>query len=202
VPRQLSLIHSPRHGFARAAIASRSADRPRDHTRLRKDDVQVMAAGADPIVPRVTQDSVIDKGPKTRLQVLGEPITSGGKQVRDFGYQLRQFDAMLRANALVTRVVVVDDALSDQAIRADLVDNLARSGDYVIVNYRRASRRPKGRWPHLPARRLRRWVRLVPGARRQSGRSGLGLDANHHASQRHAHFRYRGEPGYVLVDGP
>jgi len=111
VPRQLSLIHSPRHGFARAAITSRSADRPRDHTRLRKDDVQVMAAGADPIVPRFTQDSVIDKGPKTRLQVLGEPITGGGKQVRDFGYQLRQFDAMLRANALVTRVVVVDDAL-------------------------------------------------------------------------------------------
>jgi len=103
-----------------------------------------MAAGADPIVPRVTQDSVIDKGPKTRLQVLGEPITSGGKQVRDFGYQLRQFDAMLRANALVTRVVVVDDALSDQAIRADLVDNLARSGDYVIVNYRREAVGQKG----------------------------------------------------------
>lgn len=119
------------------AVHSRSADLPRDHTRLRKDDAQFMRAGADPIVPRFTQDSVIDRGPKTRAQVLGEPITIGGKQVKDFGYQLRQFDAMLRANALVTRVVVVDDALSEQAIRADLANNLARGGDYVIVNYRR-----------------------------------------------------------------
>jgi hypothetical protein len=104
---------------------------------LRKDDVQFMRAGADPIVPRFTQDSVIDRGPKTRAQVLGEPINIGGKEVKDFGYQLRQFDAMLRANALVTRVVIVDDALSEQAIRADLASNLAQGGDYVIVNYRR-----------------------------------------------------------------
>lgn len=126
------------------AVHSHSADLPRDHTRLRKDDVQFMRAGADPIVPRFTQDSVIDRGPKTRAQVLGEPITIGGKQVKDFGYQLRQFDAMLRANALVTRVVVVDDALTEQAIRADLANNLTRSGDYVIVNYRREAVGQKG----------------------------------------------------------
>jgi hypothetical protein len=118
-------------------VKSRSADLTRDHTRLRKEDVQFMPAGADPIVPRFTQDSVIDRGPKTRAQVLGEPIIIGSKQVRDFGYQLRQFDAMLRANGLITTVVVVDDARSEVAIRADLQGNLARGGDYVIVNYRR-----------------------------------------------------------------
>jgi hypothetical protein len=118
-------------------VKSRSADLTRDHTRLRKEDVQFMPAGADPIVPRFTQDSVIDRGPKTRAQVLGEPIIIGSKQVRDFGYQLRQFDAMLRANGLDTTVVVVDDARSELAIRADLQGNLARGGDYVIVNYRR-----------------------------------------------------------------
>jgi hypothetical protein len=118
-------------------VKSRSADLTRDHTRLRRQDVQFMPAGADPIVPRFTQDSVIDRGPKTRAQVLGEPITIGNKQVPDFGYQLRQFDAMLRANGLVTTVVVVDDARSELAIRADLQGNLARGGDYVIVNYRR-----------------------------------------------------------------
>jgi hypothetical protein len=202
VPRQLSLIHSPRHGFARAAITSRSADRPRDHTRLRKDDVQVMAAGADPIVPRFTQDSVIDKGPKTRLQVLGEPITSGGKQVRDFGYQLRQFDAMLRANALVTRVVVVDDALSDQAIRADLVDNLARSGDYVIVNYRREAVGQKGGGHISPL-----------GAYDAGSDSFLVLDVNPAAAgwvwmptttlvKGMRTFDTVENRGYVLVDGP
>lgn len=125
-------------------VHSRSTDLPRDHTRLRKDDVQFMRAGADPIVPRFTQDGVIDRGSKTRAQVLGEPITIGGKQVQDFGYQLRQFDAMLRANGLVTTVVVVDDARSEQAIRTDLVDNLERGGDYVIVNYRREAVGQKG----------------------------------------------------------
>lgn len=125
-------------------LYSRSADLPRDHTRLHKDDVQFMPAGADPIVPRFTQDSVIERGPKTRAQVLGEPITIGGKQVQDFGYQLRQFDAMLRANGLVTTVVVVDDTRSEQAIRADLIDNLTHGGDYVIVNYKRDAVGQKG----------------------------------------------------------
>lgn len=128
------------------AVNSRSADLQRDHTRLRKDDVQFMPAGADPIVPRFTQDSVIDRGPKTRAQVLGEPTTIGSnsKQVQDFGYQLRQFAAMLHANGLVTTVVVVDDARNEQAIRADLVDNLARDGNYVIVNYKREAVGQKG----------------------------------------------------------
>jgi hypothetical protein len=75
-------------------VNSRSAALPRDPTRLRPDDVQFMPAGADQIVPRFTQDSVIDKGPKTRAQVLGEPVSIDGQQVRDFGYQLRQLDAL------------------------------------------------------------------------------------------------------------
>lgn len=126
------------------AVNSRSADLTRDPTRLRKDDVRFMPAGANPIVPRFTQDSVIDRGPKTRAQVLGEPITLGGKQVQDFGYQLHQLAAMLRANGLVATAVVVDDARSEQAIRTDLADNLARGGDYVIVNYRREAVGQKG----------------------------------------------------------
>lgn len=125
-------------------VNSRRVDLPRDHTRLRKDDAQFMSVGADPIVPRFTQDSVIEKGLKTRAQVLGEPINIGGKQVKDFGYQLHQFDGMLRANGLTTTVVVVDDGLTEQAIRADLADNLARGGDYVIVNYKRDAVGQKG----------------------------------------------------------
>jgi hypothetical protein len=119
------------------ALRSRSGDLPRDHSRLRKEDLQFLTAGADPIVPRHTQDSVIERGRKTRAQVLGEPITIGGKATRDFGYQLRQFDEMLRGNGLATRFVIVEDAISEQAIRTDLVANLAHAGDYVIVNYRR-----------------------------------------------------------------
>ena len=119
------------------AVRNRSADLPRDHDRLRPDDLRNFPPGADPIVPRFTQDLVIAKGEKTRAQVLGEPILINGKPVRDFGYQLRQFDQMLRANGLATRVVVVDDKKPEAEIRADFVASLARPHGYVIVNYRR-----------------------------------------------------------------
>ncbi len=118
-------------------VRGRSADLPRDRSRLRPEDFQYAPAGFDPSVPRFTQDNVIDKGLKTRSQVLGEPVVINGKQTRDFGYQLRQLDEMLRAHELATRLVIVDDKQADADIRRDLVQNLQRTGDYVIVNYRR-----------------------------------------------------------------
>lgn len=119
------------------AVRNRSADLPRDHGRLKPDDLRNVPSGYDPIVPRYTQDNVIAPGEKTRAQVLGEPVTINGKPMRDFGYQLRQFDQMLRANGLATRMVVVDERVSEAQIRADLAQNLQRPDDYVIVNYRR-----------------------------------------------------------------
>ena len=119
------------------AIWNRSNDLPRDHGRLKADDLRYVQSGYDPIVPRYTQDNVISAGEKTRTQVLGEPLVVNGKRMRDPGYQLRQFDQMLRANGLATRLVVVDDRQSDEAIRADLIQNLRKPDDYVIVNYRR-----------------------------------------------------------------
>ena len=118
-------------------VRARSLDLPRDRSRLRPEDLQYVPSGFDLTVPRFTQDNVIDKGQKTRSQVLGEPVTVNGKQVRDGGYQLRQLDELLRANGLATRPVVVDDQRPEPEIRADLLANLARAGDYVIVNYRR-----------------------------------------------------------------
>lgn len=119
------------------AIRGRSQDLPRDHSRLRPEDLQFLPSGFDPSLPRYTQDNVIGKGRKTRSQVLGEPTLIDGKLIRDGGYQLRQLDELLRAHDLATRLVVVDDGKPDEEIRADLVDNLQRAGDYVIVNYRR-----------------------------------------------------------------
>ena len=119
------------------AVRGRSRDLPRDRSRLRAEDLQFAPSGFDPTVPRYTQDNVILKGRKTRSQVLGEPVGADGTRARDPGYQLRQFDEMLRANDLVTRLVVVDDAKPLAEIRAELVENLQRAGDYVVVNYRR-----------------------------------------------------------------
>ena len=118
-------------------VRGRNADLPRDRSRLRAEDLQNVPSGFDPTLPRFTQENVITKGLKTRSQVLGEPVARDGKQVRDFGYQLRQLDELLRANDLVTRLVVVDDKKPEEEIRTDLAENLKRAGDYVIVNYRR-----------------------------------------------------------------
>lgn len=119
------------------AARSRSADLPRDRSRLRSEDLRYIPSAFDPTIPRFTQDNVITKGKKTRGQVLGEPVILDGKQVKDFGYQVRQLDEMLRANGLVTRLVIVDDRKAEQDIRSDLIENLERRGDYVIVSYRR-----------------------------------------------------------------
>ena len=119
------------------AVNERSASLPRDRSRLRAEDLQNIPGNFDPTNPRFTQDNVITKGQKTRAQVLGEPVTINGKQVGDFGYQVRQLDEMLRANGATTRLVIVDDAKREEDIRADLVGNLQRRGDYVIVSYRR-----------------------------------------------------------------
>ena len=118
-------------------VRGRSSELPRDRSRLRPEDLQFMPASADLSVPRFTQDNVIPQGKKTRAQVLGEPVTINGKQIKDFGYQTRQLDEMLSANGLVTRLKIVDDGKPEQEIRTDLIENLTRPGDYVIVTYRR-----------------------------------------------------------------
>lgn len=119
------------------ALYAGRRDLPRDRGRLRESDLKHLPASADLSLPRFTQDNVIERGAKSRAQVLGEPVTINGVTVRDFGYQLAQFDEMLRANGARTRRVVVDDALPEATIRADLIGNLARGGDFVIVNYLR-----------------------------------------------------------------
>ena len=119
------------------AARSGSGDLPRDRSRLHPEDLQYLPSGVELAVPRFTQDNVIARGRKTRAQVLGEPVTIDGKVVRDFGYQLRQFDELLRAHGLLTRLVVVDDGKPLEEIRADIAGNLKRPGDYVVVNYKR-----------------------------------------------------------------
>lgn len=119
------------------AVRGQSPDLPRDRSRLQSEDLKYVPSGFDPAIPRFTQDTVITKGQKTRAQVFGEPVMINGKQIQDFGYQARQLDEMLRANGLSTRLVIVDDSKPEQDIRTDLVENLKRRGDYVIVAYQR-----------------------------------------------------------------
>jgi hypothetical protein len=130
------------------AFYGRSADLPRARSRLRAEDLRYVPSNYDPTVPRFTQDNVITKGQKTRAQVLGEPVTINGQQVNDFGYQVRQLDEMLRANGVITRLTIVDDNKIEQDIRPELVENLKRRGDYVIVAYLREAVGQRG-GPHI-----------------------------------------------------
>lgn len=121
------------------AVHGRNNDLPRDRSRLRADDLKFVPGGFDLTVPRFTQDNVIDKGLKTRSQVLGEPVLINGKSIQDFGYQTRQMDEMLRLNGLTTRLVIVDDGKPEADIRTDLIQNLSTPGSYVIVTYKRSA---------------------------------------------------------------
>lgn len=119
------------------AVRGRNPDLPRDRSRLRAEDLQHIAGAFDPSLPRFTQDNVIERGAKTRAQVLGEHVTIDGKRIRDFGYQTRQFDELLRANGLRTRLAIASDKTPDDEIRDDLIDNLRRRGDFAVVTYSR-----------------------------------------------------------------
>lgn len=113
------------------------SEAPRDRSRLQPSDALYLPKSLELTVPRHTQESVIATGKKTRAQVFGEPATINGRLLRDGGYQLRQLDEMLQAHKLVTRLVIVDATTVEVNIRRDLVDNLSREGDFVIVNYQR-----------------------------------------------------------------
>ncbi|MGB4063377.1 MAG: phytochelatin synthase family protein [Azonexus sp.] len=116
-----------------------ATETPRDRSRLRPEDALYLPKSLELTVPRYTQESVIATGKKTRAQVFGEPSTVNGKVVRDGGYQIRQLDEVLKAHALATRLVIVDAQTAEADIRRDLIDNLNRPGDVVIVNYQRAA---------------------------------------------------------------
>lgn len=112
---------------------------PRDRSRLLPEDERYLPKTLELTVPRHTQESVIATGKKTRAQVFGEPSTVNGKLVRDGGYQIRQLDELLKAHGLVTRLVIVEAQTAEAEILRDLIDNLNRPGDVVIVNYQRAA---------------------------------------------------------------
>lgn len=126
------------------ALHAGRTDLPLDHTRLQPEDGRYLPPVVELAVPRHTQESVFAKARKTRAQALGQPMLIEGKARRDPGFQLRQLDELLRANGAQTRLVIVDDKKPDQHVRDELVTNLKRPGDYVIVNYRRKEVGQKG----------------------------------------------------------
>jgi hypothetical protein len=70
---------------------------------------------------------------KPRAVIYGKPIN--GKT--DFGLQLRQLHAMFMAFKAPAKLRIVDEKLDEKTIKQEMIANLGRKGDYVVVNYSR-----------------------------------------------------------------
>ena len=96
-----------------------------------------LPAGTDPFYGRYTPNNVINDRTKSRLEVLGKPLSIGGAARNDLGLQLRQLAQMLRSHGLKVVIRVVYEGAEASAIRREIAANLAAADDFVLVNYAR-----------------------------------------------------------------
>ena len=94
----------------------------------------------DPTLARYTQTTFFSEAAqkvKSEAEFYGKARTEGEKP--DPGLQLRQLGEMLETWGAKVEVRIADAGLTDDAMREDLAENLARSGDFVVVNYQRTT---------------------------------------------------------------
>ena len=97
----------------------------------------------DPRIQRYTPKNFMSdkiQTVKSFKQLYGEPI----KGKKDFGLQLRQLHEIFILHGVKSKLRVVGKKLSQEEIKKELLDNLKRQGDYVIVNYKRSAMGQKG----------------------------------------------------------
>lgn len=119
--------------------------KPRDQTAFPAEYRSRLPPGLEPVPARYTQRTFFDEKTervKTREQFFGAPKKPGAKPSP--GLELRQLHDILRAHGLSSEIRVVDDALTDDAIRKELMRNLASAGDFVVINYLRGALGQKG----------------------------------------------------------
>lgn len=93
----------------------------------------------DPFFKRYTQRAFFAdprvSAVKTEDAFYGAP--AGPDAQPDPGMQLGQLHGIFTALGLASELRVLDESLDDAAARAEILANLARPGDYVVVNYLR-----------------------------------------------------------------
>ncbi len=110
---------------------------PIDQSSVSTFEKKYMSKKANPYFSKFTQRNVLNKESKQKIEILGKPILINGKLKKDFGLQLRQLAKIIETNGANVKIRVVDDELSHQKIRSELINNLKSNGDYVLVNYSR-----------------------------------------------------------------
>ena len=120
-------------------IGRKKTELPKDDGQLTREDRQYLPSkkGWSPSFSRYTQDNIFLKSPKSRLEVLGKPITVAGQKISDFGFQIRQLGALLEAHGLNVNLRIVDARLGIENFKKAMIENLASQGDYIIANYHR-----------------------------------------------------------------
>lgn len=97
----------------------------------------------DPRVGRYTPESFMnEKAQKIKSwpQIYGQPIDG----INDFGLQIRQLHKIFLIHGVKSKLRVVDKNLSDQFVKQELISNLSKEGDYIVVNYKRSALGQKG----------------------------------------------------------
>ena len=113
---------------------------PRDQSLISSADKEYLSEDFDPSLARYTAETIIADSPKTRATVFGKPIkTSSGDDQRDFGFQIRQLDELLKHYEVETELHVVDDQLGEDQILREIKENLKESDNYVLINYKRSA---------------------------------------------------------------
>lgn len=118
------------------------AQLPTDPSLLKPSDHTYLPDKPDwsPLYERYTQNTVFLNSPKSRSQVLGQPVVdSQGKERADFGFQIRQLSSLLRDHQLNVQLTIADNEDHWPAIKAQMINNLSTENDYLIANYSRNS---------------------------------------------------------------
>lgn len=117
---------------------------PKDKIRLNRINPLKLPASIDLSLPRYTQENVVAKSPKKLSHVFGKKLSIDGRKMIDPGYQLRDFNALLKAHGLKTKLRVVDANISEDDVLAEMISNLKERHNYVIINYLRTAVGQKG----------------------------------------------------------
>jgi hypothetical protein len=118
--------------------------KPTDQSTVPAEFLAGIPKGIDPFFKRYTQRAFFDdkfESVKPKAVFHGAPNKDGK---RDPGMQLRQLGDVLKAHGLDVQVRVLDDKLTDADAKKEIIANLARAADFVIINYTRVPLGQKG----------------------------------------------------------
>lgn len=110
---------------------------PVDKSSIAQEESTYLSKDYNPFFEKYTQRNIFRDGAKSKIEVLGKPININGEMKSDGGLQLRQLANLLSSHETAIQIRVVDDTISEETIKSEIVKNLASPDDFVVVNFAR-----------------------------------------------------------------